>query len=245
MVVKEYNSLDEILKKGIKEIILEEPYFSYKGMNCYLQDLFITSNSLDISVDLGDYLYTMKKWNQLLDMYVDKQQLVEFAEILKKSKSYAQTFYFKQKSRRVGHGNGSCLVSFVITRPDRNKPFNKATVTYRTTVLTKQFVCDLILANKLAKYLNENTDGACDITYASFYAPVASVNAFQLSLYYKNFKLNVFKHKDNYICKRTLPWIEEFINGERKTKFKSFQRLIDITKQGGCPSLPCEGLFII
>ena len=126
MIVKEYKSLDEVLTHCIKDLLFKDPttehFDSISGMNGYVYDLFIKVNSLECSVDLGDYLYTMSKWKQLLKLYVDKEELVSFAEILKSSKSYSQTFYFKQKPRTVGHGNGSCLISMVVTRPQRNKP---------------------------------------------------------------------------------------------------------------------------
>lgn len=248
MIVKEYKSLDEVLTHCIKDLLFKEPttehFDSISGMNGYVYDLFIKANSLECSVDLGDYLYTMSKWKQLLKLYVDKEELVAFADILKNSKSYSQTFYFKQKPRSVGHGNGSCLISMVVTRPQRNKPFNRAVITYRTTVLTKQFVCDLVLLNKLATYLNENTDGACNIQEAALYAPVASVNAFQLSLYYKNFKVNIKKHPDDYFCAKAIKWREEYFTGKRTTKFKSFDRLIRYSNSGELPSIDIDDLKI-
>lgn len=246
MVIKEYNSLDEVLTKGIKELLLEEPsnFGSIHGMNGYIQDLFITTKTLDCSIDLGSYLYTRNKWSQLLKLYVDKDELVNFANILKTSKSYSQTFYFKQKSRAVGHGNGSCLTSMVVTRPNRNQKFNRAVIMYRTTVLTKQFVCDLVLLNKLANYLNENTDGQCAITEGALYAPWASMHAFQLALYCKNFKVNPEKYPNNFLCCKATKWIEEYFSGERVTKFKSFDRLIRYHNEGTLPSIPIESLKI-
>ena len=246
MVIKEYNSLDEVLTKGIKELLLEEPsnFSSISGMNGYIQDLFITAKTLDCSIDLGSYLYTRNKWSQLLKLYVDKEELEKFADILKTSKSYSQTFYFKQKPRSVGHGNGSCLISMVVTRPNRNQKFNRAVIMYRTTVLSKQFVCDLVLLNKLANYLNENTDGQCSIEEASLYAPWASIHAFQLALYCKNFKINPKKHPDNFLCKKATKWIDEYFSGERVTKFKSFDRLIRYHNEGTLPSIPIGSLKI-
>lgn len=248
MVIKEYNSLDEVLSKLIKDLLLFDPgsehFDSISGMNGYVYDLFIKANTLECSVNLGQYLYTMAKWKQLLKLYVDKEELVNFAEILKTSKSYSQTFYFKQKPRTVGHGNGSCLISMVVTRPGRNKPFNRAVLNYRTTVLTKQFVCDLVLLNKLATYLNENTDGACNIDHAMLYAPVASINAFQLSLYYKNFKVPIKKYPDEYFCKKALKWREEYFTGKRTTKFKSFDRLIRYSNSGDLPDINMDELSI-
>lgn len=246
MVIKEYSSLDEVLTKGIKELLLEEPsnLISISGMNGYIQDLFITAKTLGCSIDLGSYLYTRNKWPQLLKLYVDKDELKSFAEILKTSKSYSQTFYFKQKPRSVGHGNGSCLISMVVTRPNRNQGFNRVILMYRTTVLTKQFVCDLVLLNKLANYLNENTNGQCEIKEASLYAPWASIHAFQLALYCKNFKINIRKHLDNFLCKKAAKWIDEYFSGERVTKFKSFDRLIRYHNEGTLPSIPMESLKI-
>lgn len=246
MVYKEYNSLDEVLSKLIKDLLLDSPgtehFDSISGMNGYINDLFIKANTLECNVNLGSYLYTINKWKQLLKLYVDKDELFNFAEILKESKSYAQTFYFKQKPRTVGHGNGSCLVSMVVTRPKRNKPFNRVALTYRTTVLTKQFVCDLVLLNKLATYLNENTDGKCNITQATLYAPVASINAFQLSLYYKLFKVPIKKYPDDYFCAKAIKWRKEYFTGERVTKFKSFDRLIRYSNSRELPDISMDEL---
>lgn len=248
MVVHEYKDIDEALGNLVNDILFDDPTTdgmdSIAGMNGYVFDLFVYLNSLNCSVDLANFLYTKNKWKQLLKLYVDKEQLVEFAEILKKSKSYSQTYYFKQKPRSVGHGNGSCLVSFVVTRPKRGKPFDRAVITYRTTVLTKQFVCDLVLLNKISEYLNNNTDGACNITRATLYAPVASVNAFQLSLYYKLFNVDIKGNTDEYFCYRANRWREEYFTGKRTTKFKSFERLMRYSKSGELPSIPFESLKI-
>lgn len=248
MVVLNFKDLDDVLANCVRTLMLENPttehFESLAGMNGYISDLFINTNSLKCSVDLGEYLYTKAKWGQLLKLYVDKEQLVEFAEILKTSKSYSQTFYFKQKPRSVGHGNGSCLISMVVTRPKRSKPFNRAVLSYRTTVLTKQFVCDLVLLNKLAEYLNNNTDGACNITTATLYAPVASINAFQLFLYYKQFKVNIKKHKEDYLCGKAYKWYQEYYKAGRVTKFKSWDRLIRCRREGKVWSLPISQLKI-
>lgn len=246
MVVKEYKDLDTVLTHLIRDLITKDPgtknFDSIAGMNIYVKDLFVQVSSLKCSVDLGDYLYTKNKWSQLLKLYVDFDQLKEFAEILKTSSSYCQTYYFKQKPRTVGHGNGSCIISMVVARGNRNKPFDRAVISYRTTVLSKQFVCDLVLLNKLAEYLNNNTDGKCNINSATMYAPYASIHAFQLALYYKNFKVPIYKYPDDYICSKAVKWREEYFSGNRVTKFKSFDRLIRYSNEGGLPSLPIESL---
>lgn len=241
MLSLQYENLDKILTKGIREIIVYNEPDYVQGLNWYYHDLHISSNSIECTIDIGNYFYTMNKWKQLLRLYVDNEKFKEFIEILKNSKSYSQTFYFNQKARTVGSGNGSCLIALVVTRGKRTQKFNKATLLYRTTVITKQFVCDLVLLNRMCQILNQN---GCEIQEASFYCPVASLNAFHTALYYKNFKFNVSKYRGNEFCDKTLVWIEEYFPGNKVTKYKSFDRLIRYRNENKQVSIPIQSLNI-
>lgn len=241
MLFLQYESLDKILTKGIREIILYNEPNSKQGLNWYYQDLHIHSNSIECTIDIGNYFYTMNKWKQLLKYYVDNEKLLEFIENLKHSKNYSQTFYFNQKSRTVGSGNGSCLIALVVSRLKRTQKFNKVTLLYRTGVVTKQLVCDLVLLNRIAFVLNQN---GCEIQEAGLYFPIAALNVFHTALYYENFKFNVFKYRGNEFCDKALVWIEEYFPGNKVTKYKSFDRLVRYKNEGRQVSIPIQTLNI-
>lgn len=106
------------------------------------------------SFDFGNMFgYRAQKWTGLLNNYVDPEELETLKEAVlerenKKSKHYNISMPFHNKH---GHGKG-CLLSITLTRRQNIKtPI--ATVTMRSSEITKRLLLDLLLVQRICEFI--------------------------------------------------------------------------------------------
>lgn len=116
--------------------------------------IFIKRPQIDPEFDFGNVLnYTKQKWTSLLKNYVD----LTYVELVKSevairekkgSKSYDYAFHFTNL-----HSSGKdCLISMIFTRR-LNKERPQVYFITRISEITKRFIFDLLLVQRIAEYV--------------------------------------------------------------------------------------------
>lgn len=120
-----------------------------KGNQAYMYDVMMTIENpkVDPDFDLGrNFNYTSAKWSHLVSNYIDKAELMEVVDSIKKNKLYNIPYRFTNK-----HDNGkACLLSMVFSkRVGVDKP--NISVYMRASEVTKRLICDLLLIQRVGE----------------------------------------------------------------------------------------------
>lgn len=158
------------------------------GTNFYIKPLVLKANSYNCDLNLGDFNYSYLKLKNLINNYIDIEELKNFKEHLKNSTGTSLTYYFKTKKPKKGTttDNGPCLLNIVITRKNRKSIWNRAFIYYRTTEINRRFGADLILFNK---FINE-LPSCCDIKEVFIILPKSYLNIRYATTQHDMSKLN-------------------------------------------------------
>lgn len=100
-------------------------------------------------INLGDLGYEAGKWRHLVATYLGPEKVEELKHLGEGVTGLSYTFDFLRKKSH----NGSCMVTFTISRDKRKTPWNTVTVNWRTTELQRRWGADLILIARMAELI--------------------------------------------------------------------------------------------
>ena len=176
MITSTYKDFTELFYKLNKFIIeaIELYEDGNTGTNYYLKPMLLKSYSYNCDLNLGDFNYSSLKIKNLVNNYIDLDELREFKKNLNKHSSTSITFYFKTKKPKKGTttDNGPCLLNIVLTRKSRGSKWTRCFINYRTTEINRRFGADLILFNKFI----EELPSCCEISEIYIYLPKSYLN---------------------------------------------------------------------
>ena len=222
MLTREYEDFDDLFVGLVQEILREPELLDYtNGINGFIENLYIHCKDYSCTLNLGTFGYRENKWRALIGTYVGLEELQTFKEKLRTNRGTSLTFYFNRKKMH----NGSCLIAIVLTRNNRNKPWQRCNVLYRTTEIQRRFAADLVLVNR---FITELPKDCCDIQDVTFYFPLAYISALYINGYYDYFEVPMDELDEDHPWTRSLlrkherwfsdPNIEE-------SKYKSMVRM--------------------
>lgn len=163
MLFEKYKNFDEMyMKLNQKFLTHPEIITSILSDSGYVENAVIACKSCDCTLDLSTFGYTMGKWGHLLKTYIDYDNLKTFYEKIRTVSGTSYTFYFNQKKVN----NGSCLISVVLTRKNRNAKWSNMKVFYRVTETQRRMAADLVMLNR---FVNELPEDICDIQTIVFF----------------------------------------------------------------------------
>lgn len=195
------------------------------GNLCYSYDNIIQIKKIwvDPEFDFGTKLgYTRSKWTHLVNNYIDLNYLdIIRAEVTRaergKRASYSFAYHFKNS-----HANGKdCLVGLVISRRLGND-VPVFTFFSRATELTKRFLFDLLLIQRVGEYIygdNRTIELRLNI-------PMAYIQAESFTVYNNVKPLKQLAGKNpNKFQRAVLSTLEKFTSGNHKFSYDSHKRI--------------------
>ncbi|MBO7695471.1 MAG: hypothetical protein J6T10_22830 [Methanobrevibacter sp.] len=207
MLVEKYKNFDEMyLKLNQKFLTNPDIITSVLSDSGYVENVVIGCKSYDCTLDLSTFGYTMGKWGHLLKTYINYENLLNFYEKLRTVSGTSYTFYFNQKKVN----NGSCLISVVLTRKNRNQKWSGMKVFYRVTETQRRMAADLVMLNR---FVNELPEDICDIQSVVFFCAQIYCSAKFINGFYDYFG----------IPREKLDYSHKWINQLKKDYERYFQ----------------------
>lgn len=186
---KRYKSLTDLYLLLNRDIILhpEEYVEKVPGAAAYIRPLLLESSSSEFNLNISNMCYSKNKFNRLKNTYISQDELKRFKEKVKVQTGMSVTFYFNQEKKKQGttSDNGPCLISIVLTRPDKRSKWDTATLMYRTTQLNRIFAVDMLLVSKFIQELPDN----CEIQTVRLFIPQPWQNVTIMPAYLKLFNV--------------------------------------------------------
>lgn len=240
----------ELAWEGLNEFLANNQYeIKEKGYgNTYGTEMVIYNSLISVDLakispnfDFGSVLgYKIKKWTKLVNNYIDLNYLdLVKSEVLererKKATSYNYTVHFDNS-----HGSGKdCLIALTFQRRvDEVDP--KIIFTTRASELTKRFIFDLLLLQRMAEYIYGPKMGVSAELYMPFM--YIHVESFLMYMGYKGKDILVPGDNGEYSLyqQRLLRRWDEFMSKDLKEiKYKVHKRAaaqIQKDKQGNALS---------
>lgn len=163
MLVKKYKDFDDMFYNLNREFLLHpEIITNIMSDSGYVENAVIGCKSYKCTLDLSTFGYSKGKWGHLLKTYINYEGLLTFYEKLRTISGISFTYYFNQKKVN----NGSCLISIVLTRKNRNSKWDKMKVFYRVTETQRRMAADLVMLNR---FINELPEDICDVQSVVFF----------------------------------------------------------------------------
>lgn len=207
MLIEKYKNFDDMYMNLNRKFLLEpEIITNILSDSGYVENAVIGCKTSKCSLDLSTFGYTMGKWGHLLKTYINYDNLLTFYDKLHKVSGISYTFYFNQKKVN----NGSCLISVVLTRKNRNSKWTGMKVFYRVTETQRRMAADLVMLNR---FVNELPEDVCDIQNVIFYCAQIYCSAKFINGFYDYFG----------ISRDELDYSHQWINQLRKDYEKYFQ----------------------
>lgn len=242
MLYREYKDFDDAFYNINRELVYNPDLFNFcTGMDGFVEDLIIKSNSINCSLELNKFAYKIGKWKSLLSRYLDYDKWLKFKEDIPNITGNTYTFYFNQHSKH----NGPCLIGLVFMRRVKSEPWYSVKVLYRITELQRRFSADLVLLHKMLKDINDTVD-CVNVEQVEFFLPYGYVSTMFINGYLDYFDINIDElDKDNYFIESLLKKHNKYFlpDSPLYEKYQSILRLQKL-KQGLViyPPIDIEGL---
>lgn len=141
-----WEKLNRLFIKGTHKRVI------FKGHSQYVYDfvLHIENPKMDPELDIFKFFhYSISKWSQLINNYLDIPYLKEFKRSLGDKKEFNKVYYFSNS-----HSNGkNCLLTMVCSqRVDKSLCL---TLFLRASEITKRLFIDLVFFQRIGEYLFE------------------------------------------------------------------------------------------
>lgn len=163
MFVGKYKDFDEMFLKLNREFLLHpESIDNVIGESAYIENAIIGCRTWNCTLDLSNFGYKISKWKNLINTYINYEELLEFYEKIRTISGTSFTYYFNRKKKN----NGSCLISIVLVRKKRLGKWAEAKVFYRTTETQRRMAADLVMINR---FMNELPKDICEINKVVFF----------------------------------------------------------------------------
>lgn len=207
MLFEKYKDFDDMYYNLNRKFLLEpEIITNILSDSGYVENAVIACRHYDCTLDLSTFGYTMGKWGHLLKTYINYEALLTFYEKLRTVSGISFTYYFNQKKVN----NGSCLISVVLTRKNRNQKWTGMKVFYRVTETQRRMAADLVMLNR---FINELPQDICDIQSVVFYCAQIYCSAKFINGFYDYFD----------VPRDELNYEHQWLNQLRKDYEKYFQ----------------------
>ena len=207
-----------------KELFLNvnEYAIDLKGQRPILGPLIVTTKKSTFNFDLSKLGYTPTKMTMLINTYVLKDEYKGFKEKLKNATGHAITFNFNPNKPKKGTSgvNGSCLLSIVLTRPNKNNNWKYAFVHYRATEINRRFAADLALLSMWFK------EFAPEVGKIVFVIPSSYINVRAMVTYRSLFDFSWHElTKGNPVHDYAIKFKEQVLEGPINPSYKSVARM--------------------
>lgn len=241
MLLKKYKDFDDMYMNLNREFLLHpEIITNVLSDSGYVENAVIGCKSYNCSLDLSTFGYKKNKWGHLLKTYINYDELKQFYEKLRTVSGVSYTFYFNRKKVN----NGSCLISVVLSRKNRNSKWNEAKVFYRVTETQRRMAADLVMLNR---FFTELPQDICEIDKVVFFMAQCYCSAKFIHGFYDYFGVPMEKLDDSH------QWIKQlkkdyeryFTEGAEVHSFQTLARMQKL-KFGldTYPNLPIDTLSI-
>ena len=151
MKYRKYKDFQEAFLNINREILLHPEIIDFQSSNmAFLDGLIIdceNKNLGDLTLDSLGYKKT--KFKSLVNIYLGEEKIEELKHLGENSSALIIGFDFKRKTTH----NGSCIREIFISRENRNKPWNKINIVWRTAELQRRWLADLFLIYKIMEII--------------------------------------------------------------------------------------------
>lgn len=167
MLHREYQDFNEAYLELNREILQNPQLVEYMNTTMGSIDninLEIKSSRCD-KIDLGALGYKKEKWSHLIKTYLGPDKIEDLKHLGENIKGLSCGFDFLRKTTH----NGACMVSIIISRTKRGKPWDTMTILWRTTELQRRWAADLILIHRIAELIPNSQFSKFQFFMASAY----------------------------------------------------------------------------
>lgn len=175
------------------------------GASQYVNNLIIETDSHDLvgpASDLGNFNYSINKWNTLLKKYIDTEKYLELKTRLTWSTAKTLTFNF---NIHVGlptdtdqtKNRDSCIIALVFYRNGNKGPWTGVSIYWRVAEIYQKFAADLCLLNRMFNDLpNLSLKHHCLHLTQPFWSTFKLCELIEGPL----FKIDEFKENDSFLA---------------------------------------------
>lgn len=152
MIFREYEDFNEAYIQLNREILLNPHKMVHHEISTMadIDGLYLEIKSPKCDqIDLGAMGYAPQKFSHLVRTYLGEEKIRELTKLGVGIRGLAYGFDFKRKTVN----NGACMRELIISRKDRNKPWDTITVIWRTTELNRRWATDLILVARIMELI--------------------------------------------------------------------------------------------
>lgn len=139
MKSRKYKNFDEALYKLGREV-LYHPYEMVDYTNshtAFIEDILLTIENTDCSIDIGDFGYRKNKWTLVTKSCVDKKKLKLFYNKLKDTKYDACTYTFPEDDTLP-------FISIMLTRHDDRQKWRKCVVYMKQVDIQRMLAVSMV-----------------------------------------------------------------------------------------------------
>lgn len=205
------------------------------GSTYYMDNVIVETDSCDCTIDMSKLNYTIAKWTTLVNRYVDPHDYLNLKDKLITSNKKTCTFNFKHDIE----GHDACIIALVFTRENTRGKWDKVSVEYRITDVTKKYAVDLILLNRIFNDLDN-----VELKNIVFYFPKIFFRIeFMAELIGGYFSLDEFSN-DTFASKHVTDlWNKYYTPGAELSNYHTVQRKQKLKQRSeSLPPLPIESL---
>ena len=148
MKSRRYKNFDEALYEISREV-LYKPYdmIDYTASHtAFIEDLILTIQNTDCSIDIGDFGYKRNKWTLVTKSCIDKKKLKKFYEKLRTT-SYDACVYMFPDDDAVP------LLSMMFTRHDKRQKWRKCVVYMKQVDLQRMLAVYMVFISVFLREL--------------------------------------------------------------------------------------------
>lgn len=156
MKIKHYKNFDECFYELNREII-KNPKDNLDKVNStlgYINNLIISFDSYDCTLDLSDLGYKKNKWTSIVHENVNREQFEVYRNTLDETRLDSHCFNFETKYL----SKGGTVLSLVLSKHDKRLKWKKCTVFFRTTEINKGLAVDMVLIHVMLRELQKHID---------------------------------------------------------------------------------------
>ena len=211
MKYRKYKDFQEAFLNINREILLHPEIIDFQSSSmCVLDGLIIDCENKNLGdLTLDSLAYKKTKFKSLVNIYLGEEKIEELKHLGENTSGLIIGFDFQRKTTH----NGSCIREIFISRENRNKPWNKINIVWRTAELQRRWLADLFLIYKIMEIIPNSKFEKIRMVFNYAYQNCFYVIPFIKPIFKINLK-ELEKNKEYYSIKYIFNKLEKYFKPE-------------------------------